>query len=53
LQVDGGVTELNIGELARLGADNFVAGSAVFGTPNRAEQISRLRTAAELGFASR
>ena len=53
LQVDGGVTELNIAELARLGADNFVAGSAVFGHADRAEQIARLRAAAEMGFTSR
>lgn len=31
LQVDGGVKADNIGEIARAGADTFVAGSAVFG----------------------
>lgn len=33
IQVDGGVTPDNIGELARLGADVFVSGSAFFGFP--------------------
>jgi ribulose-phosphate 3-epimerase len=31
LQVDGGVKVDNIAEIARAGADTFVAGSAVFG----------------------
>ena len=43
LQVDGGVTEDNIGELAELGADVFVAGTAVFGGENREERILALR----------
>ena len=43
LQVDGGVTEDNIGELAQLGADVFVAGSAVFNKPDRNAQIAKLR----------
>ena len=47
LQVDGGVTEDNIGELAKLGADVFVAGSAVFKNPDRNEQISELRALAK------
>ena len=46
LQVDGGVTEDNIGELAKLGADVFVAGSAVFKNPDRNAQISELRALA-------
>jgi ribulose-phosphate 3-epimerase len=43
LQVDGGVTESNIAQLASLGADSFVAGSAIYNSPNRANQILRLR----------
>jgi len=46
LQVDGGVTEDNIAELAKLGADVFVAGSAVFKNPDRNAQISELRALA-------
>ena len=33
LEVDGGVKTDNIGEIARAGADTFVAGSAIFGQP--------------------
>jgi ribulose-phosphate 3-epimerase len=43
VQVDGGVTEDNIGLLAEKGATSFVAGSAVFNFENRALQIERLR----------
>jgi len=34
LEVDGGVKVENIAEVARAGADTFVAGSAVFGAPD-------------------
>jgi ribulose-phosphate 3-epimerase len=34
LEVDGGVKIDNIAEIARAGADTFVAGSAVFGAPD-------------------
>lgn len=33
LEVDGGVNAANIAEIARAGADTFVAGSAIFGSP--------------------
>ena len=46
LQVDGGVTESNIAQLASLGADSFVAGSAIYNDPDRANQILRLRALA-------
>ena len=46
IQVDGGVTENNIAELASLGANVFVAGSAVFKNPDRNAQISELRALA-------
>ena len=44
LEVDGGVNVANIAEIARAGADTFVAGSAVFGAgkdsdPNRYNSI--------------
>jgi ribulose-phosphate 3-epimerase len=47
LQVDGGVTAANIAQLAELGADVFVAGSAIFGAANRNLQIQNLRELAE------
>jgi ribulose-phosphate 3-epimerase len=43
IQVDGGVTESNIAQLADAGADVFVAGSAVFNAENRNLEIAKLR----------
>ena len=43
LEVDGGVKADNIGEIARAGADTFVAGSAVFGEKDRKAAIAKLR----------
>jgi ribulose-phosphate 3-epimerase len=43
LQVDGGIDLTNISDVATAGADTFVAGSAVFGSDNRNETITRLR----------
>ena len=40
LEIDGGVKTDNIAEIARAGADTFVAGSAVFGA-GRAEDANR------------
>lgn len=51
LQVDGGVKVENIAEIRAAGADTFVAGSAIFGQPDYAEVIRRMRAevaAAEL-----
>ncbi len=45
LQVDGGVTAANIGEIAAAGADTFVAGSAIFGAPDYAAAIAAMRAA--------
>ena len=47
VQVDGGVTVENIGRLARLGADTFVAGSAVFSHGIPADNIAALKAAAQ------
>ena len=43
LEVDGGVKVDNIGELAALGADTFVAGSAIFGQKDYAKVIKDMR----------
>jgi ribulose-phosphate 3-epimerase len=43
LEVDGGVKIDNIGEIARAGADTFVAGSAVFGSKDYAATIRDMR----------
>jgi len=45
LEVDGGVKVDNIAEVARAGADTFVSGSGIFGTPNYAETIAAMRSA--------
>jgi len=49
LEVDGGVKVDNIAVIAAAGADTFVAGSAIFGTPDYAATIQRMR--AELARA--
>jgi len=49
LQVDGGIDESNIERVASLGADTFVAGSAVFKAQDRALQIESLRNSALKG----
>jgi len=43
LEVDGGVKTDNIAEIARAGADTFVAGSAVFGSKDYAATIREMR----------
>ncbi len=43
LEVDGGVKVDNIADIRAAGADTFVAGSAIFGKPDYAEVITRLR----------
>ena len=43
IEVDGGVTPDNIGSLAEAGADVFVAGAAVFGSPSYADTIARMK----------
>ena len=50
LEVDGGVKADNIAEIARAGADTFVAGSAIFGTKDYQATINVLR--AELAKAA-
>lgn len=45
LEIDGGVTVQNIAEIAAAGADTFVAGSAIFNTPDYRETISAMRSA--------
>jgi len=45
LEVDGGVKVDNIAEIARAGADTFVAGSAIFGTKDYKATIAAMRAA--------
>ena len=46
LEIDGGITLDNIGEVAAAGVDTFVSGSAIFGSPDYRETISRMKAAA-------
>ena len=50
IQVDGGISDLNVADVARDGADCFVAGSAVFNNPrypgDYARAIEAIRSAA-------
>jgi len=47
IEVDGGVSPTTIGEIARAGANIFVAGSAVYGAADYGQVISELRRAAQ------
>jgi ribulose-phosphate 3-epimerase len=49
LEIDGGVKADNIGEIARAGADTFVAGSAIFGSKDYGATIAAMRN--EIGSA--
>ena len=51
LEVDGGVKGDNIREIAAAGADTFVAGSAIFSTPDYKVTIDKMR--AELALAGK
>ena len=49
LQVDGGVKIGNIADAAAAGADTFVAGSAIFGSQDYRDTISRMKENAAAG----
>ncbi len=49
LEIDGGVKVENIGEIARAGADTFVAGSAIFGSGDYRGTIAAMRREIEQG----
>ena len=49
LEIDGGVKIDNIGDIARAGADSFVAGSAIFGSEDYAKTIAAMRDAIKRG----
>jgi len=48
VSVDGGVKQDNAGALARAGASVLVAGSAIFGSPDPAQEVRALRSASEV-----
>jgi ribulose-phosphate 3-epimerase len=45
LEVDGGIKTDNIGDVARAGADTFVAGSAIFGSKDYKATVAAMRAA--------
>ncbi|WP_408619066.1 ribulose-phosphate 3-epimerase [Celerinatantimonas sp. YJH-8] len=47
LEIDGGVTAANIAQIAKAGADTFVAGSAIFNQPDYQQAIQSMRDALE------
>ena len=49
IEVDGGVDAATAPLCVRAGADVLVAGSAVFGKPDRSAAISAIRAACENG----
>jgi ribulose-phosphate 3-epimerase len=49
LEIDGGVKVANAAEIARAGADTFVAGSAIFGSSDYAATIKAMRAQIEIG----
>jgi ribulose-phosphate 3-epimerase len=52
LEIDGGVKVDNAAEIARAGADTFVAGSAIFGSADYANTIKSMRAQIEIGGKS-
>ncbi len=53
IEVDGGINEKTISEVARAGANAFVVGTAIFGSPDVAAAIRTLRQKAEEAFEAR
>ncbi len=51
LEVDGGVKVSNIGTIAEAGADTFVAGSAIFNSPDYAKTITNMRQMIQQQFS--
>jgi len=51
LEVDGGVKTDNIGAIAKAGADTFVAGSAIFNSPDYANTITNMRQMIQQQFS--
>jgi ribulose-phosphate 3-epimerase len=45
LEVDGGLKVENVGAISSAGADIFVAGSAIFGSKDYKQTISKMRQA--------
>ncbi len=53
IEVDGGISQSNAGDVVAAGADMLVAGSAIFGSPDPSQAIEILRTAGSAGLLQR
>jgi ribulose-phosphate 3-epimerase len=53
IEVDGGIDADTVGEVAKAGADTFVAGSAIFGHPDPLAAAESIRQAAKEAVARR
>jgi len=53
LEIDGGVKIENAAQIARAGADTFVAGSAIFGSSNYEQTVKAMREQIESGMSGR
>jgi ribulose-phosphate 3-epimerase len=51
IEIDGGISEKTIGDVAEAGANIFVAGSAIYGSSDYKQTIKSLRNLAEEGLA--
>ncbi len=51
VEVDGGIVSANAGKVVSAGANVLVAGSSVFGKPDRAQAIDAIRKSAATGIA--
>lgn len=53
IEVDGGISQSNAGDVVAAGADMLVAGSAIFGSPDPSQAIEILRMAGSAGLLQR
>ena len=53
IEVDGGISQANAGDVVAAGADMLVAGSAIFGSPDPSQAIEILRMAGSAGLLQR
>lgn len=51
IEIDGGISEKTVGDVAEAGANIFVAGSAIYGSSDYKQTIKSLRGLAEEGFS--
>lgn len=51
IEIDGGISEKTVGDVAEAGANIFVAGSAIYGSSDYIRTITSLRGLAEEGFS--